>query len=174
MTDWAAVLRRIAPEGKPEIVLGLAGALPAAIAKYDLSNRLRQAHFLSQWAEETAGYTHLTEEASGREYEGRRDLGDTQPGDGARFKGRGLCMLTGRSNYARLSKMLVVDFVAHPQIVATFPHALNVAAVFWRDHALNGFADRDDLDTITRRINGGLNGLATRRAYLARAKRALR
>jgi len=174
MTDWAAVIRRIAPPAHADIVAGLAGAFPAAIVKYELSNRLRQAHFLSQWAEETAGYTHLTEEASGRAYEGRRDLGNTRCGDGLRFKGRGFCMLTGRANYARLSKILVVDFVSHPEIVATFPHALNVACVFWRDHALNGFADREDIDTITRRINGGLNGLATRRAYLARAKQALR
>jgi putative chitinase len=83
-------------------------------------------------------------------------------------------MLTGRANYARLSKILVVDFLSRPEIVASFPHAANVAGVFWKDHSLNVFADRDDIRTITKRINGGLNGFADRAVYLRRAKQAIK
>jgi putative chitinase len=172
--DWLSVLQDIAPRGDDDILAGLAEAAPVAIEKFALTTPLRRAHFLSQWAQETAGYTRLVEIASGDAYEGRRDLGNARAGDGIRFKGRGLCMLTGRANYARLSKLLVVDFLSHPEIVTTFPHALDVAGVYWRDHSLNVYADRDDATTITRRINGGLNGLRSRLDYLARAKRALR
>lgn len=174
MTDWFSAIKCIAPQAHLDIADGLADAFPALATRFALSTPLRQAHFLAQWAQETAGYTHLTEEASGREYEGRRDLGNTHAGDGERFKGRGLCMLTGRANYARLSKILVVDFLSRPEIVASFPHAANVAGVFWKDRSLNVFADRDDIKTITRHINGGLNGFTDRVVYLRRAKQAIK
>jgi putative chitinase len=172
--DWHAVIKAVAPQGHASIVDGLADSMPGLIAKFDLTTPLRQAYFIGEWAEETAGYTTLTEFASGRAYEGRRDLGNIHPGDGVRFKGRGLPMLTGRDNYARLGRQLAVDFVSNPDLVATFPHAANVAGVFWRERNINHPADRDDIREVTRLINGGENGIGTRAIYLRRAKLALR
>lgn len=148
-------------------------AMPKVIEMAKLSTDLRLAHFLAQLAHESDGF-HTTEEyASGAAYEGRKDLGNVKPGDGRRFKGRGPIQVTGRSNYARMSKALGVDFVANPELLRRFPYAALSSAVFWDDHRLNDYADRDNILTITKRINGGTNGLHDREIYLARAKRAL-
>jgi len=141
-----------------------------------ITTPLRMAHFLSQAAHETAGFTRLTEIASGQAYEGNRILGNTQPGDGVRFRGRGLLQLTGRSNYEAYARSPFCngDLMSHPEWLATFPGAVKSAMWFWWSRSLNAMADADLLTAITRRINGGTNGLAQRRAYLARAKKALK
>ncbi len=115
----------------------------------------------------------MEEYDSGKEYEGRDDLGNTQPGDGVRFKGRGLMQLTGRDNYMKFSKAMNQDFIAQPQLVADIPWAIRVAGWFWDDKHLNEYADRDDLEEVTRRVNGGYNGLEERRGYLQKAKSVL-
>ncbi len=113
------------------------------------------------------------EYASGDAYNGRADLGNTQPGDGPRFKGRGLIQLTGRSNYRQYGELLKLDLVGDPKLAADPVISLRIACTFWQQHDLNPLADADDIITITRRINGGLNGLNSRRAYLRAAKLAL-
>lgn len=173
MSDWAAVIREIAPRAKAKIVSGLAEAMPKVIEIADLSSPLRQQHFLAQLAHESAGFQTTEEYASGSAYEGRRDLGNIKRGDGTRFKGRGLIQLTGRANYARVGHILGVDFVENPKSAGQFPWAALSAAVFWREHNINEAADSDDIRRVTRIINGGYNGLDDRRAYLKRAKRAL-
>lgn len=173
MTDWAKVLRAIAPKGKSLIISGLAQSMPAVIETAALRSVRRQAHFLAQLAHESDGFRTTVEYASGSAYEGRRDLGNTQPGDGVRFKGRGLIQLTGRANYAEFGKLLGVDLVADPALAAKFPYAALTAALYWKRRALNADADADDVRAVTRKINGGYNGLATRQAYLKAAKRAL-
>jgi len=115
----------------------------------------------------------MEEYASGEDYEGRDDLGNTQPGDGVRFKGRGLMQLTARANYAEFSKAMNQDFIAQPQLVGHIPFAIWVARWFWDDHHLNKYADRDDLEGVTRGVNGGYNGLEDRRDYLQKAKSVL-
>jgi len=152
--------------------------LNQAMAQYDVSTPLRQAHFLAQVAHESGGLRWNEELASGSAYEGRRDLGNTQPGDGRRFKGRGLIQLTGRHNYGQYTDACKargddVDFVANPTQVANEPNASDVAGWYWDTRKINALADQDDVRAVTRKINGGLNGLADREAYLARAKRAL-
>ena len=114
-----------------------------------------------------------TEYASGAAYEGRRDLGNTHKGDGKRFRGHGLIQLTGRANHAAASEALDHDFVAHPEDAAIFPWAAEIAGWYWSTHKLNRHADRDDVRAATKAINGGLNGLRDRTAYLDQAKRAL-
>jgi len=111
--------------------------------------------------------------ASGDAYENRRDLGNTQPGDGRRFKGRGLMQLTGRANYAKYGQAIGQDLVTneHWKQVADDPNlAVDVACWYWETRNLNQYADQDDITTITRRINGGLNGLEDRQRLLTRAK----
>ena len=107
------------------------------------------------------------EYASGKAYEGRRDLGNTQKGDGARFRGRGLIQLTGRANYTAASKALGEPYALDPELVERFPAAAIVSGWFWQTHGLNELADKDDVKAVTRRVNGGLNGLDSRVAALA-------
>lgn len=115
----------------------------------------------------------MEEYASGEDYEGRDDLGNTQPGDGLRFKGRGLIQLTGRDNYMKFSKAMNQDFTAQPQLLAQSPWAIWAAGWYWNDKQLNEYADRDDLERVTRGVNGGYNGLEDRRKYLQKAKSVL-
>jgi putative chitinase len=128
---------------------------------------------LAQVCHESGQLRYTEEIASGEAYEGRVDLGNTEPGDGRRFKGRGLIQLTGRSNYAAFGRSLGRDFTTdpHPALLATDAElATRVACWFWKDGTLNALADGDDLRRITLRVNGGLNGLAERRALYARAR----
>ena len=106
-------------------------------------------------------------------YEGRRDLGNTIKGDGKRFMGRGIFQLTGRANYVKYSAILGVDMVANPALAETAEIAVRVACEYWKSRGLNALADANDLKGITKRINGGFNGLADRQRYLARAKQVL-
>ena len=109
--------------------------------------------------------------ASGEAYEGK--LGNNQPGDGPRFKGRGLIQLTGRDNYNAYGKAKGIDYTtqAAAKLLATNPVvAVDVACWFWTLLSLNALADKDDVTEITKKINGGFNGLEKRKAFLARAK----
>ncbi|MBY6239762.1 glycoside hydrolase family 19 protein [Methylosinus sp. Sm6] len=172
-SDWAGVMRALCPHGRAEIVAGAAEATPRVIEIASLTTPRRQAHFLAQIAHESAGMRTTVEYASGAAYEGRKDLGNTQRGDGARFKGRGLIQLTGRANYMAYGLELGLDLVGKPELAAQFPAAALTAALYWRKRAINVPADRDDCEAVTRKINGGVNGLADRKSYLAVAKRAL-
>lgn len=131
-----------------------------------LDNSLRLIHFLAQLAHESGNFKYMEEIASGAAYEGRKDLGNVMTGDGKRFKGRGPIQLTGRANYRKYGQQLGIDFENNPEIVAIPSVGLLVACKFWSDNGLNALADQDDVLTITRRINGGTNGLADRKAKL--------
>lgn len=147
--------------------------LTRAMAASSIDTPLRIAHFLAQIGHESGELRYCEELASGDAYEGRLDLGNREPGDGRRFKGRGLIQLTGRANYQAYSDARGADFVtgANPHRIASEPAlAADVAVWFWTVKRLNRLADRDDLRGITRRINGGFNGLADRCRRLARAK----
>ena len=135
-----------------------------------LENSLRFIHFLAQLAHESGNFRYMEEIASGAAYEGRKDLGNTQAGDGKRFKGRGPIQLTGRANYRRYGQQLGIDFENNPEIVAIPSVGLLVACKFWSDNGLNTLADQDDLRATTRRINGGYNGFEDRKAHLAKLK----
>jgi putative chitinase len=141
-----------------------------------IDTHLRRAHFLAQVGCESGELRFMEEIASGQDYEGRRDLGNTQPGDGQRFKGRGLIQLTGRANYTEYGRALgrEAEVLAYPELVAT-DKALcaDLAGWYWAKRELNALADRDDLTAVTRRVNGGLNGLEERRRLLQRAKALL-
>ena len=148
-------------------------ALLAGMTSGGIDTPLRQAHFLAQVGHESGQLRYTEELASGKAYEGRRDLGNTQPGDGVRFKGRGLIQLTGRANYTAFGKFMGQDFVSgnNPLKLAQDPTlAVAVAVWFWNTHNLNALADADDVLGCTKAINGGTNGLDDREMLLARAK----
>ena len=97
-----------------------------------------------------------------------RELGNTQPGDGFRYRGRGVLQTTGRGSYKRLGDKAGVDFEGDPDLVSSARHALSPALLEWTEGNLNAAADRNDIATITRRINGGFNGFEERKAWFAR------
>jgi putative chitinase len=98
-----------------------------------------------------------------------RELGNTKEGDGFRYRGTGLLQTTGRGAYYRLAKQFGVDFLASPQLVASPMYALVPPLLFWRHNNLNAAADRNDLNGITRAVNGGYNGIEDRRSIFRSA-----
>lgn len=149
------------------------GKLIAAMDTYHINTPARQAAFLAQIAHESGSFRYVEELASGAAYEGRLDLGNIEPGDGVRFKGRGLIQITGRANYRRVSKVLLYDFISEPEALELPGPAAYSAAWFWHDQRLNDLADKGEFERITKRINGGLNGYADRCKHYEICKKAL-
>ncbi len=101
---------------------------------------------------------------------GRRNLGNTEPGDGWRFRGRGVKQTTGRFNYGEVKRITGIDVIADPDLLADPDTGVLAGCIFWETHNCNELADEDDIVALTKRINGGTNGLDARREALARAK----
>lgn len=142
-------------------------------------NAQRVASFIAQVGHESAQLAYTRELWNPKRcvwqarYEGRADLGNTKPGDGERYMGRGLIQLTGRANYTEASIFFNVDFVSHPELVEQPLHAAMTAGWFWDSRALNPLADAGDFEKITRRINGGINGMPDRLEHYRRAQQVL-
>lgn len=170
-------LREIAPAARKNLVAALAPLIDGHAPQAGVTTELRMAHFLAQAAHESAGFTTLVEywgpTAAQKGYEGREDLGNSRKGDGRRYKGRGIFQLTGRANYRIFGAKLGVDLESNPDLAAAPDIAVRAAFEFWRAKGLNSKADADDIRAITKRINGGTNGLDDRIRYLARAKAVL-
>jgi putative chitinase len=153
--------------------------------KYEINTPARRLCFLAQVGHESGGLFYTEELASGKAYEGRKDLGNTQPGDGVRYKGRGIIQITGRANYASLSQDLGVDFINNPTLLGgknvkfctedQLRYAAMSAGWYWNRTKLNAYADKINIakpiesepnlqafKDLTRRINGGYNGLQDR------------
>lgn len=153
-------------------------ALPLldTMKRYDISTSLRQKHFLAQIGHESGELYYVEEIASGAAYEGRRDLGNTQKGDGRKFKGMGLIQITGRHNVTQYDEYRNMNgaLIKTPRLIAQDPFlSADVAGWFWHTRSINVLADRNDIIAITRRINGGTNGLAHRRMLFNRANRII-
>ena len=169
-------------------------ALPGAA----IVTPLRLRHALAQWAVETGGFTRFEENLSysaqrlcavwpkrfptlasaepfannpqalaNRVYAAR--MGNTDPGDGWRFRGRGMTMLTGRANYTEASHLTGVDVVANPDLVAQAETGMAVACAFWAANGINQFADDDDIAGVRVKVNGGNIGLDEAKRFYARA-----
>lgn len=167
------MIKAIAPNSKEEIIGPLVGYLNMYMPKYEVNTYLRVCHFLAQAAHEAASFRTLEEYASGAAYEGRKDLGNVVKGDGVRYKGRGIFQLTGRANYRDIGKKLGYDLEKNPTLAATPEISVLTALEYWKSRGLNTFADKDDVTTITKRINGGLNGFDDRKRYLAKCKQVI-
>jgi putative chitinase len=125
-------------------------------------------------------YAHNPQKLANKVYAQRMGNGDEASGDGWAYRGRGLIQLTGRDNYAHFSAAMGCDALTHPDLLQEPMGAALSAAWFWRTHGLNELADGTvqaggdaHFSEITRRINGGLNGLAQRRLYWERACKIL-
>lgn len=149
----------------------------AAMAEFEINTPDRQAAFLAQIGHESGGL-HWAVEIWGpttaqARYEGRADLGNTEPGDGYKFRGRGLIQTTGRANYAATGKALGVYLLSDPTLLALPELAARSAGWYWQSHGLNELADVGDFKRITLRINGGTNGMDDRLARFEAAKAVL-
>lgn len=166
-----SALQVVAPWLSDHDAAELAKALGPAFVKYGIVTARRAAAAVAQFAHESAGFRTTTEYADGSAYEGRRDLGNVSPGDGRRYKGRGYIQITGRGNYAAVTRAFGVNLLAAPGLLATPKYAALASCWWWQSHGCNALADRGDFVALTRRINGGYNGLTDRQEYHARAKR---
>ena len=183
-------------EREPSYPLTVTEALNVAAREAELTTSRRMAAFLAQVAHESWEFRWLVEKGhsdyvrgcrlcadyrarglrghiAGFQYEGRADLGNTEPGDGVRYKGRGPIQLTGRANYRAAGKALGEPLEQQPDLAARLDVGMRVAAWYWRTHRCNDPADAGDVVAVTKRVNGGLNGLEQRRAYYERTLRVL-
>ena len=185
-------LREIARAKPTPLMRDLAAWVTATCPEFGIDTPAEMAHFLAQACHETDGFRTLKEYASGVAYEGRKDLGNVYPGDGARFRGRGILQTTGRANYAALGHKFgdARRFVEEPQLLETPELAVWSACVFWDGRNLNDAANHPDTDKLTRKlrgkvcqlspleyitsvVNGGFNGLEARLKAYNRAKEVL-
>jgi putative chitinase len=182
---------------------GLAPALSAACVAWNITPPRRLPHFLGQISHESSGFTRMVENLNysakrltevwpnrfptleaatpyarnpealaNKTYGGR--MGNTEPGDGWKYIGRGLIQLTGRANYKLYGELLGLPLEEDPNLAHWPEPAARIAAAFWSRNNLNALADKDDLTAITRKINGGTAGLADRRIQVERAKSIFR
>lgn len=150
-----------------------AAPLTAAMAEFGIDTPARRAAFLAQVAHESGSLRYVREIADGSAYEGRMELGNTEPGDGPKYRGRGLLQITGRANYASCGIALGLPLVDHPELLETPENASRSAGWFWKLKGLNQYADRNMFATLTKLINGGYNGLDDRLACWLTARKAL-
>ena len=166
-------LRLLTPTAKAWILDSLTTSFVTVVEPYGiLANPRRLCHFLAQAAHESAGFrTH--EEFGGEpywsRYEGRVDLGNTNAGDGVRYHGRGIFQLTGRANYRSMGGKISVALEEDPHLAAEGDVSLRTACEYWKSRRIDVPADANDIREVTRRINGGFNGLAERETYYRRA-----
>lgn len=141
--------------------------------EYNICGVKREAAFLATIIHESGSFVYTLELASGVAYEGRTDLGNVYPGDGVKFKGRGLIQLTGRENYTRASKAMGFDFRLNPEALEKPFYATKVSCWWWRKFGLNEIADTADFEAVTKRVNGGLNGYKDRLTWYKSALEVL-
>jgi putative chitinase len=137
--------------------------------EFEINTPQRIRMFLAQIGHESGQLRYRKELASGAAYEGRKDLGNTAPGDGVRYKGRGLIQITGKYNYGLASLALGLPLLEKPELLEEDLNACRSAGWFWYKSNLNALADMGKFETITRRINGGLNGYSDRYKLYQRA-----
>jgi putative chitinase len=152
------------------------------LPRYGVNTLPRLQMFLAQVGHESGELRYTTEIASGESYEGRKDLGNFQVGDGKKYKGRGLIQVTGRSNYALASVALDLPLLENPELLAEPEYSVQSALWFWQNTKLSELADQNDLAAfrkISYRINGGReprdpNGWADRLRLWKRAQEVIK
>ena len=171
-----AQLRDLAPTGKDAYMEPLARDCIAVREDNGLAvTPLHICHFIAQLAHECAGFRTMREfwgpTKAQKGYEGRKDLGNTQPGDGKRFMGRGYIQITGRANYETYGTKLGLGLTANPALAEDPVNALKVACLYWKQRDIDTPAGNNDIALVTRKINGGATGLAERKALFLKARK---
>jgi putative chitinase len=160
-----------------DVLQKITDTLNQVFQKYEINTKLRVSHFLAQVLHESGGFRYKAEIASGAAYEGRKDLGNIQVGDGKRFKGYGWIQITGRANQTIVCKLLNIPLAENSKL-GEYPYCGLSAGWFWDTHHLNLLADKDDIDTISDLVNlghhtikfGDANGFADRKMWLDKCK----
>lgn len=151
--------------------------LNMAMQRYQIVGSKRMAAFIAQIGHESGQLVYVREiwgpTPAQAKYEGRKDLGNSVPGDGFKYRGRGLIQITGRANYAACGEALGLDLINQPALLEQPKNACLSAAWFWATNGLSTLADADRFEAITRRINGGLNGQADRLKLWSKAAAVL-
>lgn len=144
--------------------------------RFKIDTKLRKSHFLAQGGHESYQFKFM-EEIWGptdqqKKYEPpsavAKNLGNTEKGDGFKYKGRGMFQITGRANYKQISDYFGFDFIKNPEKAATPEWAFLIAGWYWENRKLNDLADKDDITAITKKINGGLTHIEDRKKYYAK------
>ncbi|KAA5533734.1 glycoside hydrolase family 19 protein [Taibaiella lutea] len=173
------ILRAIVPTA-PKTLGEYVPFLNQAFENFGIDTPQYQAAFIAQIAHESGAFRYVKEIASGKAYDTgskAKALGNTPEadGDGQRYKGRGLIQITGKNNYSVCSLALFNDerLLTTPELLETPQYAVYSAAWFWSSNRLNRYVDKNDFTGLTKRINGGINGLAEREKYCKAAQKLL-
>jgi putative chitinase len=169
----AAQLKAIMPKLTDEGAGKFLQPLNDAMKEFGITTPQRRAAFLAQVAHESGDLRYMEEPIATMNYEGRADLGNTQPGDGKRYKPRGPLQLTGRANYRAAGRALKLDLENQPELVIKPEIGCRVAAWYWKAQGLNELADAGDFRQITQRVSSGRNGYEQRLKTYRRAKEVL-
>lgn len=164
-------LGNIYKEAKKEKLSLFLPFLNEAFDEFSINTPLQKCMFLAQVGHESGQLRYVKELASGAAYEGRADLGNTLPGDGVHYKGRGLIQITGKRNYVLCSLALGLPLLEKPELLEQPENACRSAGWFWYNEKLGALGD--NIEKVTRRINGGLNGIDDRKKLYERAKKEL-
>ena len=137
---------------------------------FEITTTERIRHFLSQTGHESGGGKWKVELSDGWYLEGRTDIGNTEPGDGPKYKGAGYLQMTGRANYQRFADDIDDQGVMQGCQYVADNYPFTSAGFWWKDNEMNALCDTDpSVDQVTLRVNGGYNGLADRKDYYGRA-----
>ena len=148
--------------------------LNQCLKKFDITTPVRIEHFLAQTAHESGGGRYVKEIASGEDYEGREDLGNTQPGDGPKYKGAGYLQTTGRANYQAFANYIKDPRVMEGVEYVSQHYPFSSAGFWWRSNGMNQLCDSNPtVAQVTKRVNGGYNGLDDREMYYKRAVKVI-
>lgn len=167
-------LKRIMPNAAIAKTELYAPLLTKHMAKWHIDTFEQATAYIANVGHESGELNYTEEIASGAAYEGRKDLGNTEPGDGKRYKGRGLIQLTGRTNYLLMGLMLDQDFINNPTLLQQPEFASESAAAFWWNTYLDKVAtSASKFPNVVKRINGGTNGMAHRELLFKNARKVL-
>ena len=168
-------LKKISPSTSEARIDTFIHHLNVYLPIYGIDTPNEVASFLAQVLHESGGLKWLREiwgpTAAQSKYEGRADLGNTVRGDGKKFMGRGLIQLTGRANYLKMSMEMFNDdrLVRNPDLLSTAEYAVLSACIYWKWRKMDLIDDDKNIKDETKRVNGGVNGLADRQQYFDRA-----
>jgi len=118
-------------------------------------------------------YARQPEKIANRVYANRMGNGNEASGDGWKMRGRGLIQLTGYDNYKKCGEYFNIDLIKTPDLLLVPEYSIKSACWYWNTRKLNDLADKDDIIGITKKVNGGLNGIESRKEILGRAKNIL-